>query len=123
MLWYDKAGDNPENGFLIFLDGVYKPVLKKYSANLRLQYFETDGYNSRIYAYENDVLYYYAIPVFFNKGYRYYLNFNYDINAKFSVWFKWSQYLFKNVNVIGSGLDEIPGNIRSEVRLMTRIIF
>jgi hypothetical protein len=54
-----------QNGFLIFVDLVYKPVLRAFSGNVRLSYFETDGYDSRIYAYENDVLYGYSIPVFF----------------------------------------------------------
>jgi len=98
-------------------------MLKRYSGNIRLQYFETDGYDSRIYAYENDVLYYYSIPVFFNAGYRYYLNFNYDLNSNISFWLKWSQTMYNNIGSVGSGLDEIPGNSKSEVRLMARINF
>ena len=109
--------------FLSFADVIYKPLLKKYSANARLQYFETDGYNSRIYAYENDVLFYYSIPAFFNKGFRYYFNFNYDLNAKISFWLKWSQTLYKNVESIGSGLDEIRGSTKSEIRVLARVHF
>ena len=90
---------------------------------MRLQYFETDGYDSRIYAYENDVLFYYSIPAFFNKGFRYYLNINYDLNANTSFWLKWSQTIYNNVTSIGSGLDEIPGSSKSEIRVMTRINF
>jgi hypothetical protein len=55
-----------------FFDILYKPLLAPYAAVLRLQYFETDSYNSRIYAYENDVLYSYSIPAFYDKGFRYY---------------------------------------------------
>ena len=123
LLWLDKKGSNEEKGFLAFFDLLYKPLLKKYSGNIRLQYFETDGYNSRLYAYENDVLFYFSIPVFFNRGYRYYLNFNYDLNQRISFWLKWSQTLYHDIESIGSGLDEIPGSSKSEVRLMTRIIF
>ena len=123
LLWYDKHGENNETGFLAFFDIVYKPLLKKYSGNMRLQYFETGGYNSRIYAYENDVLYYYSIPGFFNKGYRYYLNLNYDLNAKISLWLKWSQTIYNNIKSIGSGLDEIQGSSKSEIRVMGRVIF
>ena len=123
LLWYDKNGENAEKGFLTFVDIIYKPVLRNYSGNIRLQYFETDEYNSRIYAYENDVLFYYSIPAFFNKGYRYYLNFNYNLNSNISFWLKWSQTIYTNVESIGSGLDEIPGSLKSEIRLMTRIVF
>jgi hypothetical protein len=122
LLWYDKNGKNSEKGFLTYFDIVYKPLLKNYSGNIRLQYFETDEYNSRIYAYENDVLYYFAIPVFYNKGFRYYLNTTYDLNPKISFWLKWSQTIYKDVTSIGSGLDEIPGNTKSEIRMMIRII-
>ena len=123
MLWYDKNGGNYEKGFLTFFDIIYKPLLKNYSSNIRLQYFETDGYNARIYAYENDVLFYYSIPVFFNQGWRYYLNINYDVNSKISFWLKWSQTIYNNSESIGSGLDEILGPSKSEIRLLTRINF
>lgn len=123
LIWYDKNGENAEKGFLTFFDVVYKPLLKKYSGNMRLQYFETEGYNSRIYAYENDVLFYYSIPGFFNKGYRYYLNVNYDLNSKISFWLKWSQTIYNNIDAIGSGLDEIQGSSKSEIRVMARINF
>ncbi|MEO6453726.1 MAG: hypothetical protein ABIN97_06645, partial [Ginsengibacter sp.] len=73
LLWYDKKGRGAETGYLLYADVLYKPVSKPYSANIRLQYFETDGYNSRLYAYENDVLYSFSIPVFYDKGYRYYI--------------------------------------------------
>jgi len=123
LLWYDKNGKNEERGFLTFFDVIYKPVLKNYSANIRLQYFETDDYDSRIYAYENDVLFYYSIPAFYDKGYRYYLNVNYDLSSSISFWLKWSQTIYQDVESIGSGLDEIPGSKKSEIRMMMRIVF
>ena len=123
LLWYDQKGKNQANGFLTFFDFIYKPMLKPYSGNIRLQYFETDDYNSRIYAYENDVLYYFSIPAFYDKGFRYYANLNYDLSKKISVWLKWSQTVYDNKTTIGSGLDEIKGSSRSEVRLMARVIF
>jgi hypothetical protein len=123
LSWYDKKGGNTERGFLSFLDVIYKPILKNFSSNVRLQYFETDGYDSRIYAFENDVLYYFSIPGFFNKGYRYYLNINYDLNSKVSFWLKGSQTIYNNMKSVGSGLDEIPGNSKSEIRVLARIKF
>ena len=123
LLWYDKNGENAEKGFLTFFDVLYKPMLKNYSGNIRLQYFETDGYDSRIYAYENDVLFYYSIPAFFDKGFRYYLNLNYTLNTKISFWLKWAQTIYSDAESIGSGLDEIPGSLKSEIRILGRIVF
>jgi hypothetical protein len=123
LLWYDNRGKNAEQGFLTFFDFIYNPVLKPFSANLRLQYFETDEYDSRMYAYEHDVLYYYSIPPFYNKGFRYYFNINYNFSKKISLWVKWSQTLYKDQDTIGSGLDEIDGSKKSEIRTLLRIIF
>jgi hypothetical protein len=120
LLWYDNKGVNKEKGFLGYADIIYKPLLKPLSATIRLQYFETDGYNSRIYAYENDVLYSYSIPAFFDQGFRYYLNLNYDLSKKISFWFRLAQTVYQNKNAVGSGLDEIPGNRRTELKAQVR---
>ncbi|MGN6435814.1 MAG: ComEA family DNA-binding protein [Agriterribacter sp.] len=118
LLWYTQETTSPEKGFLLFFDVFYKPMQSRFAANARLQYFESDSYNSRLYAYENDVLYYFAIPVFYDKGSRYYLNIHYKINKKLAVWCKWAQTIYNNRTSIGSGLDEIAGNRKSELRLL-----
>ncbi|MEO6837462.1 MAG: hypothetical protein ABI185_03680, partial [Ginsengibacter sp.] len=82
----------------------------------RLSYFETDGYDSRIYAFENDVLYGYSIPVFFNKGFRYYANLHYKFSKKLGVWTRFSQFVYADQFEIGSGLDKIKGNKKSEIK-------
>jgi DNA uptake protein ComE-like DNA-binding protein len=117
MVWFDKKGRAAEQGFLIYADVIYKPMMKPLSANIRLQYFETDGYNSRLYAYESDVLYSFSIPVFYDKGYRYYLNLNYDLTRKITLWAKWAQTIYPDKDASGSGLDEIKGHKRSEAKL------
>jgi hypothetical protein len=116
-MWYDLDGPRQSRGFLCFFDVFYKPVMKPFSANLRLQYFETDNFDSRIYAYESDVLYGFSIPAFSDKGYRYYTNVNYDFSKKLSVWLRFAQLIYVNRTTVGSGLDEIDGNRRSEVRM------
>lgn len=117
LVWYDKRDRAAENGILLYTDFIYKPTFSKLSGNIRLQYFETDGYNSRLYAYEADVLYSYSIPVFSGKGYRYYVNINYDLNKKLALWVKFAQFIYKDRNIVGSGLDAIQGNKRSEIKL------
>jgi hypothetical protein len=123
VLWFDDKGPNQEQGFLAYTDFIYKPLMGFFSGVLRLQYFETTGYNSRIYAYENDVLYGYSIPAFFDKGFRYYVTANYDFNKKLSVWLRLSRTSYINKNAIGSGLDEINKPHRTEAKLQFRWIF
>ena len=117
LVWFHKNGYEDSRGFLANADLIYKPMLKPFSANIRLQYFETDDYNSRLYAYENDVLFSYSIPVFYNQGYRYYLNINYDITRKLSAWVRIAQTVNSGQSSIGSGLDEIKGNRKTELKL------
>ena len=117
IIWFDKKGAFPEQGFSTYLDFLFKPALKPLTGSLRLHYFETEGYNSRIYAYENDVLYSFSIPVFYDKGYRYYINVSYEVNRKFSVWARFAQTMYRDKNLIGSGLDEIKGRTKSEIKL------
>jgi hypothetical protein len=123
MLWYDKNENDYETGFLNFFDVLYKPLLKPYSGNIRLEYFETEGYNSRIYTYENDVLYSFSIPGFYDKGYRYYINLTYDAKKNLSVWLRWAQTIYKGKKSLGSGLDEIAGNHRSEIKIQLMLSF
>jgi len=117
LSWFDKRGKEPQNGFLTFAEVSYKPIFKPFSGNIRLSYFETDGYDSRIYTFEKDVLYGYSIPVFFDKGYRCYFNLKYDVSNKFSVWSRFSQTIYTGKNTIGSGLDIIKGSAKSEVKI------
>jgi len=117
ILWFDKRSVQGEQGFLVYFDVLYKPPLKPFSVSTRVQYFESDGYNSRLYAYENDVLYSYSIPVFYDKGYRYYINTNYEINRKLTVWARMAKTIYKDKTFIGSGLDEISSNGKTEVKL------
>jgi hypothetical protein len=117
VVWFGKKEPTREEGFLLYLDLFYKPIRKILSGNLRLQYFETDGYSSRLYAYENDLLYSYSIPVFYDKGYRYYFNINHDLGKKISLWAKWAQFIYKEKSFIGTGLDEIQASHKSELKL------
>ncbi len=123
IVWFDKKGAEAEQGFLTYIDILYKPMLKSFAGGVRLQYFETDGYNSRLYAYENDILYSFSIPVFYDKGLRYYININYDVNKKIICWLKWSQTLYKDKTLIGSGLDEINKSTKSEIKLQVQYKF
>ncbi len=122
-VWYDAGGKEPEQGFMIYSDFFYRPLMKPLAFNFRLQFFETDGYNSRLYAYENDVLYSFSIPPLSGKGFRWYTNFNYDITRNISFWFRLARSYYPDQETVGSGLDEIPTNHRTDYRAQIRFIF
>lgn len=117
MSWYDSETPEVSKGFLVFADVFYKPMGSKFSGNMRFSYFETDDYDSRLYAYENDVLYSYSIPVFSGKGIRYYINGKYKINRSVSLWLRFAQTTYPDQLSVGSGLDKIEGTKRSELKV------
>ncbi len=124
FLWFDPhEKDRSQQGFLAYVEAKYKSLGSPLSLTGRLQYFKTDSSDSRLYSFENDVLYSYSIPQFVGKGLRYYINANYDVTKKMTVWLRWAQTIYKNKSSIASGLDEIEGNKRSEVKLQVMYNF
>lgn len=88
MEWMTYTKFKDESGFLIYQDIAYKPMIRKLSFNGRIAYFTSDSYYSRMYAYENDLLYSFSIPALFGKGIRTYLNVKRSVNEKLSLWLK-----------------------------------
>jgi len=107
--------DLNEDGFLIFQDIVYSPF-HKLEMWLRFAWFNTDGYNSRIYTYENDLLYSYSIPEFHGKGTRLYLNFKWSPSSCLTAYFKAGFTVHDGVSVWGSGNDVTAGDRRTELK-------
>jgi len=123
LAWFDRNSSSSESGFLINADIIYKPLMKPVSFSGRIQYFETSGYNARLYAYENDVLYGYSIPVFSDCGFRYYLLINYDLSRKLSCWVRLARTVYADLDTIGSALDEIRGHHKTELKMQMRYMF
>ncbi|MCF6357920.1 MAG: helix-hairpin-helix domain-containing protein, partial [Draconibacterium sp.] len=115
-----KGADN-ENGFMIFQDVQF--ALKKLPINVsaRLAWFNTDSYNSRIYAYENDLLYTFSIPAYYGRGFRTYLNVKYIINDKLDFWFKVANTSWNDREIISSGNNKIVGNNKTELKFQLRL--
>ncbi len=109
-----------EKGFLVFQDVVFHPEGRTHSLNGRLAYYSTDGYNSRLYAYENDLLYSFAVPALYNKGIRSYLNVQKDFGKKITAWIKLAS-TFQLENKEQEGLS--GNSIKAELKLQIRYRF
>ncbi|MGJ1540219.1 ComEA family DNA-binding protein [Sphingobacterium spiritivorum] len=120
---YTKEFDVPEKGWLGAQDVFWSSRNKRVSANLRIAYFHTDGFNSRIYTYENDVLYSSSFPAYFDKGYRSYANGRWRIRKNIDLWVKYAVTFYPDKDVIGSGLEQIAGNRKSDIKIQGRIQF
>ncbi len=123
-LQIDREAGWPKKGFLATSAfSVRKPYI---SGNLGVTLFETDDYATRMYIYEPDLLYNFSLPVFYGKGIHYYINIHRDLlrtkskegkGFRLSAWLKWGQVFYRGVDSIGTGLDEIRGNRKSELRM------
>ena len=115
MLWYDHHGLQNAQGVLLYTDLLYKPMGKAFSGGLRLQYFQTDNYNSRLYAFENDPSSSGSISAFYNKGYRYYLNIHVRPYPKMSFNMHWGYSIYPEEASLGSGADKILKSHQTEI--------
>ncbi|MDZ4203852.1 MAG: helix-hairpin-helix domain-containing protein [Bacteroidales bacterium] len=120
--WNTINGNSKRQGYMMYQDVIWKPS-QQWSISARYALFDTDTYDERIYAYENDVLYAYSVPAYYYKGSRTYLLLRWQASRNLDFWFKASQSWFANTTIIGSGLDEITGNTKSEVKLQLRYKF
>ncbi len=121
--WYVKEGENRERGFLIYQDILWRPQSFPLSVALRYAVFDTDSYNTRMYAYENDVLYAFSFPPYFDRGYRSYLTARYSVSNSVDLWLRYALTVLPGRDSIGTGLNEITGNRRSEAKAQLRIRF
>jgi len=115
--------DSASWGFLVCEDLQYKPAKLPLTFTARIALFDTQDYNSRIYAYEQDVLYAFTVPMFYGRGTRLALVIKYDVTDNIDLWFRIANSYYADKTVLGSGLDEIQGPNRTEVKLQFRLKF
>ena len=120
----DKANESDENGVAFAQDIIYKKVGKPISITARYAVFDTQGYDSRVYIYENDVLYGYSVPALYYKGQRAYIIVNWDITRNLEIWVRVAQTIYDNQTVLQAGsLNQINGNKKTELKLQARLKF
>jgi len=110
-----RYNDKKETGWLVFQDLIFS-ASQKLKYWIRIAYYQTDGYNSRVYSYENDLLYYFAIPEFYGIGIRSYLNIKWQPNKLMTVYLKGGYTMRSGADSMGSGYDTTQGNHRMDVR-------
>ena len=120
---YHSEKNTTSQGFLIYQDINYRPLNLPFDFSIRYAMFDTDNYDTRIYAYENDVLYAFSIPSYYYIGSRFYFLIKYEISRIISCWFRFAQSFYNNKNTIGNDLEEINGNRKSEVKIQFRMKF
>jgi len=110
-----------EQGYLIYQDVTAKLLQQKLSMTLRYSLFNTSSYESRIYTYESDVLYLSSTPASYGRGSRTYLNMNYKMNDTFTFYLKTSYSKTFDDRTLGSSLDAIDADHKTDIHFQVRI--
>lgn len=108
-------------GYMLYQDINYTSPNLRFGISTRLAIFNTDSFSSAIYAYENDVLYAFSIPAYYGKGLRFYQLVSYSFNDKLKMWARYSLSYYPDKTLIGSGLDQIGGPLKSEIKLQLQL--
>jgi hypothetical protein len=107
-------------GLLIFQDLRWQ-VLRDLRIDSRVTFFDSSDYASRVYQFENDLLYVMTNSMLNGTGSRFYILFKADLWNKTEVWFKYGQTIYQSEQEIGTGLNRIRGNMRSSVSIQVRV--
>lgn len=114
--------NEPSYGYLIFQDIRYTPS-PNWTIDARITMFDTDDFNSRVFQFENDLLYVLSNTMLFDQGQRMYMVVNYRATDWLQIWAKAGTTVYENRNTISSGNAEILGNRRSDIGIQARILF
>ncbi|MCX6252011.1 MAG: helix-hairpin-helix domain-containing protein [Bacteroidetes bacterium] len=116
---------NLENhfGYLVSQNISWKAEKWPVTAALLYALFDTYSYDERIYSYENDVLYGYSVPAYEGKGIRAAFLLTCSFVKHIDLWCRYAMTWYNDRCTIGAGLEEIDGNVKSEVKVQVRFRF
>ncbi|MBQ6187666.1 MAG: helix-hairpin-helix domain-containing protein [Prevotella sp.] len=89
-------------------------------ASLMAGYFHTDDYDSRVYTYEQGMLYEFSFPVFYGEGIRYALSLRSDISAHLMLQAKVGVTDYFDRDHISSGLQQIDRSSKADMWLQLK---
>ena len=104
-------------GWSVLQDVEYRFAKVPIVLQLRAQAFDAREWNNRVYIYENDVLYAYAIPFVYGLGGRFWLNARYKINDTFSVYLRVSETIYQRT----WAMEHDKKSTRTDVHALLRV--
>jgi hypothetical protein len=112
-----------EKGLLVTQDLLFKPKNLPFDLSLRYALFDTDSYDTRIYSFENNALYAFAVPAHYYQGNRAYVLIRYSFLNYFDLWVRYGVFIYNNRTSIGSDAEEIMGDKKSDITIQLRMSF
>lgn len=110
-------------GTMAYQDFSMKLLRGKIRVSARIAVFDVDDYNARIYAFEDNVPYSFSVPLFQNRGTRFYVMSSYSPTKNLELFLRYAQTTYSNLKTISTGLEQIEGNTISDVKVQLNWIF
>ncbi len=121
-----REGDSPAaTGGLLFQD-VRWQLTEALRLDTRLTFFDTDGFEARLYQFETDLLGVFANTLLFGRGTRAYAMLSLRPGGRFAgldLRVKLAETRFENRRTVGSGLNEVDGPRVRDLSLQLRYRF
>jgi len=105
-----------KQGYLLFQDVNFNIRKISLDIKLRIAVFNTDTYDERIYAYEQDLYYTFNISAYYYRGSKYYVIFKYGFRF-FDIWVKYAFCRYENRHIIGSSGEQINEPYKHEIKV------
>lgn len=119
---YSNA-DGTSNGFMVYQDINYKRIGSRITYSLRYALMDSPNWNTRIYAYENDVLYAFSILPYYGRGSRIYGMIKVDVARGIDFWARYGAFLYDQTREISSESADPTEVINSDIHLQLRFQF
>ena len=119
---YSNA-DGTSNGFMVYQDINYKRIGSRITYSLRYALMDSPNWNTRIYAYENDVLYAFSILPYYGRGSRVYGMIKVDVARGVDFWARYGAFLYDQTREISSESADPTEVINSDIHLQLRFQF
>ncbi len=105
-------GDSTRHrGLFLSQDISYHSPGERFTLNARYAVFDSPDWSTRIYAYENDLLYSFSIPAFYRQGSRISLSGKVGVLRHADLWFKYAVTRYTSPYLSGSGPDRRESSV------------
>ncbi|MDR1525447.1 MAG: helix-hairpin-helix domain-containing protein [Tannerella sp.] len=117
---YDEYISSAERGWVVSQNAGWKKPDSPVQIDVYAAYFNTTGYESRIYSNEKNMLYSFSMPFFYGEGIRLstVLRYNFNPRLYLSVKAAWTHYYDRNT--IGTDTEEIAGHDKTDLSAQLR---
>jgi hypothetical protein len=110
------------HGYVLAQDLSYQ-LSRQLKLTARYALFDADDYDTRQYVYEQDVLLAVSVPTLYGQGTRVYGLAEIRFSQSLTLWLRYAETRYRHQSTVGSGLEEIQGAVRSEVKAQLRYKF